>query len=307
MTVALAGAFGSFVGLGLVIGLGLLDRRLHNRNQVESTLGLAVMSEIPKMFEKNWDIKDSIIVTREPFSMVSEGIRGLRTALSAHSPRSVLITSASPDEGKSFCSANLAVLQANMGYRTLLVDADFRKPKMAEIFTDPLHGKGKEGALVTQNLCQETTYENLFLISCGRFTANTGEPMNSEHFAAMLWEAYSAFDCVIIDTSPVGAVSDGLSYARHVDAVVLVVRADQTEAGPARDAVSELKRMRAPIVGCVLNGVKELDKTRDAYVSDAVRESRASSMSSASPLAPNKGNEPASSAGPAPAPTSSVH
>ena len=271
VTVALAGAFGTFLGLGVVVGLGLLDRRMFSRSQVESTLGLAVMCEIPSVLKKNWALKDTIIVTSEPFSLVSEGIRSLRTALSAHSPRSVLITSAAPGEGKSFCSANLAVLQANMGYRTLLVDADFRKPKMAEIFTDPLHGNPKAGALATQNICQETIHENLYLISCGRFTANVGEPMNGEHFAAMLWEAYASFDCVIIDTSPVGAVSDGLDYARHVDAVVVVVRSGETLAGPARETVSELKRMRAPIVGCVLNGVVECNKTRDAYVSDSIK------------------------------------
>ncbi len=299
VTVALAGVFGSFVGLALVIGIGLLDRTMHNRKQVESTLGLPVLAEIPRAFKKNWDLKESLIVTKEPFSLVSEGIRGLRTALSSHSPRSVLITSASPGEGKSFCSANLAVLQANMGYRTLLVDADFRKPKMAEIFTDPLFAGGADAALATQGHCQETIYENLYLISCGRFTANTGEPMSSEHFASMLWEAYSSFDCVIIDTSPVGAVSDGLSYSRHVDAVVMVVRAGQTEAGAARDAISELKRMRAPIVGCVLNDLVGLDKIRDAYVAESILKAhpasspspqgRPSSSEQPKPLAPTPG------------------
>jgi len=295
VTVALAGVFGSFVGLALVIGIGLMDRTMHNRKQVESTLGIPVMAEIPKAFSKNWSLKESIIVTREPFSLVSEGIRGLRTALSSHSPRSVLITSASPGEGKSFCSANLAVLQANMGYRTLLVDADFRKPKMAEIFSDPLFTEKSESAIATQGHCQETIYDNLYLISCGRFTANTGEPMNSEHFASMLWEAYSSFDCVIIDTSPIGAVSDGLSYARHVDAVVMVVRAGQTKAGPARDALSELKRTRAPIVGCVLNDVVGMDKIKDAYVSEAILKSQSSPShhgrisGKPKPLAPHPG------------------
>jgi len=280
ITVALAGIFGSFLGLTLVIGIGLMDRTMHNRKQVEATLGIPVLTAIPKAFDACWNLKESIMVTREPFSLVSEGIRSLRTALSSHSPRSVLITSAAPGEGKSFCSANLAVLQANMGYRTLLVDADFRKPKMAEIFTDPLFGEFHEGALATQGRCQETVYPNLYLISCGQFTAPTGEPMNSEHFAAMLWEAYSSFDCVIVDTSPVGAVSDGLSYSRHVDAVVLVVRAGQTPAGSARDALSELKRMRAPIVGCVLNDAVELDRTRDAYVSGSVMGTRHASFPS---------------------------
>ncbi|MCG8598726.1 MAG: polysaccharide biosynthesis tyrosine autokinase [Verrucomicrobiales bacterium] len=271
LTVAIAGVFGSMVGMGLVILLGLLDRTLNTRQQVESTLGLSVLAEIPKAFDREWDLKDSVFVTRDPASMVSEGFRSLRTSLSAHMPRSVMVTSASPGEGKSFCSANLAVLQANMGYRTLLVDADFCKPRMAEIFVDPLRGQADQGALVTQNLCQETIFKDLFLMSCGRYTSNTGEPMNGEIFAKMLQDAYQAFDCVIIDTSPLNVVSDGLNYSRHADAVVLVVKSGQTKADSARRSIRELQRMRANLVGCVLNGCEEVNQDQLDYVKGTTR------------------------------------
>jgi len=265
ITVAAAGVFGTMFGLALVIAIGLLDRTLHSRKQVESTLGLAVLAEVPRAFDKDRDLGESLFVTRDPSSIVSEGIRSLRTSLSAYAPRSVMVTSPSPGEGKSFCAANLAVLQANMGYRTLLVDADFRQPRMAGIFLDPLRGQPGEGALAAQGLCQETAYKNLFLISCGRFASDTGEPMSGEIFARMLHEAYASFDCVIIDTSPINAVSDGLTYSRHADAVVLVVRAGETNAESARHAMRELQRMRAALVGVVLNGIDGSDLTRSAY------------------------------------------
>lgn len=271
LVVAIAGVFGSMCGLALVVGLGLLDRTLHSRKQVESTLGLAVLAEIPKAFPKNQDLKETLFATGAPGSVVSEGIRSLRTSLSAHTPRSVLVTSASPGEGKSFVAANLALLQASMGYRTLLVDADFCKPRMAEIFVDPKHEKAKDGAVATQGLCQETTHRDLFLLSAGRFTANTGEPMNSEIFAQMLHESYSSFDCVIIDTSPLNVVSDGLTYSRHADSVVLVVRAGVTEAGDAKHAIRELQRMRASIAGVVLNGSEEVNHAQDAYIHGTTR------------------------------------
>lgn len=271
LTVAGAGVFGTFCGLGLVIALGLLDRRLHTRQQVESTLGLAVLTEIPETFNGRCEISEALPVTRDPGSMVSEGFRSLRTALSAHSPRSVLVTSASPGEGKSFCAANLAVLQANMGYRTLLVDADFRRPRMAEIFLDPRVERKGEAELATQNLCQPTIYPELYLLSCGRYTSNTGEPMSGEIFARMLHESYGSFDCVIIDTSPVNVVSDGLTYARHADAVALVVRAGETKADAARHAKRELQRMRANLVGCVLNGGDGIHPSRTAYVESSTR------------------------------------
>ena len=271
ITVVAAFVFGVMCGLALVIGLGLLDRTLNSRKQVESTLGLAVLTEIPRAFDRNWNLEDSLFVTRDPGSIVSESFRSLRTSLSAYAPRSVMITSPSSSEGKSFCAANLAVLQANMGYRTLLIDADFCKPRMAGIFVDPLRGNTNERAIATQGMCQETAYKNLYLISCGRFTSNTGEPMNSEIFARMLNEAYASFDCVIIDTSPINLVSDGLTYSRHADAVVLVVKAGKTNAESARRAMRELQRMRAPLVGCVLNGVKGSKSAREAYANGAMR------------------------------------
>lgn len=271
LTVAAAGVFGTMVGLAVVLGIGLLDRTLHSRRQVESTLGLAVLSEIPRTMDGKSDLAQVLHVTRHPSSLVSEGVRSLRTSLSAYAPRSVLVTSASPGEGKSFCAANLAVLQANMGYRTLLVDADFRRPRMASIFVDPVRGTAAPGAVATQGFCQETAYKNLYLISCGRFASDTGEPMSGEIFARMLHEAYASFDCVIIDTSPINAVSDGLTYSRHADAVVLVVRAGETRADAAKQAVKELQRMRASLVGVVLNGIDEAGVTRTAYVRNSTR------------------------------------
>jgi tyrosine-protein kinase Etk/Wzc len=158
-----------------------------------------------------------------------------------------------------------------MGYRTLLVDADFCKPRMAEIFLDAKRGTKKDGELAAQNLCQPTIFKDLFLLSCGRYTSNTGEPMNGEIFARMLHEAYGSFDCVIIDTSPLNIVSDGLTYSRHADAVVLVVRSGETEAAAAKHAMRELQRMRANLVGCVLNASSSVNPAQAAYVEGTSR------------------------------------
>jgi len=264
--VAAAGVLGSFFGLEVVLVMGLLDRTLHTRKQVESTPGLAVLSEIPVSGDGKRGLGETLFVTPDPGSLVSEGIRSLRTSLSAHAPRSVMVTSASTDEGKSVCAANLALLQANMGFHTLLVDAHFRKPRMASIFLDPVRGKAGQGNLATQGFCQETAHKNLFLISCWRFASDAGEPMSGEIFARMLHEAYNSVDCVIIDTSPILAASDGLNYSRHADAVVLVVRAGGTRADSAHQAMRELQRMRASLVGVVLNGTDGSSHARTSYV-----------------------------------------
>ena len=267
VTVAIAGILGGLFGVGFILVLGLLDKTLSSKRQVEATLGLSVLSEIPQAFpNQNWNLKESILVSKDPNSLVSEGFRTLRTSLSTLTPRSVMFTSAVAGEGKSFCAANLAVLQAQFGYRTLLVDADFRKPQMAATFVSPKLGSDGDHGLLSQNHCRETVIPNLFLISVGKFMPDGGEPLSGEHFAAMLWEAYSNFDCVIIDTSPLCLVSDGLNYSRYADAVVLVVKANESEAGPAQEAIRELRKMRAPIAGSVLNGITKIDKAKEQYV-----------------------------------------
>tara|TARA_R110000850_G_scaffold73969_10_gene162232 strand:- start:485 stop:2623 length:2139 start_codon:yes stop_codon:yes gene_type:complete len=271
LTVGIAGVFGSMCGLALVVGIGLIDRTLNSRKQVESTLGMTVLAEVPKAFGHEWDLRESLFVNRDPNSMVSESFRSLRTSLSAYRAKSVMITSASPGEGKSFCAANLALLQASMGYRTLLVDADFCKPRMAELFVDPMKDSPGDGEITTQNLCQETTFKNLYLISCGRFTSNTGEPMSEEVFSRMLQEANSSFDCIIIDTSPLNAVSDALTYAPHVEATVMVVKAGETDVEPARRAIHDLQRMRARLAGCILNCSSVTNSAQVAYVEGTVR------------------------------------
>jgi Mrp family chromosome partitioning ATPase len=84
--------------------------------------------------------------------------------------------------------------------------------------------------------------------------------MKGEVFAKMLQDAYQAFDCVIIDTSPLNIISDGLNYSRHADAVVLVVKSGETRAEAARRSIRKLQRMRANLVGCVLNSCDEINK-----------------------------------------------
>ncbi|MCP5538613.1 MAG: hypothetical protein H7A53_08540 [Akkermansiaceae bacterium] len=268
LTVALAGIFGGAMGCGVVILLFLLDRSLRTRHQIEQTLGLPVLSEIAQGSEDETgeDLGDSLVVFSEPHSVAAESFRALRMSLSTFSPRSILLTSAMPGEGKSFCAANLALLQAQLGYRTLLVDADFRRPSLSKALLG-FSGIGAQSAagghaLEAQNVCQKTPFPNLYLITCARFAPNTGEIMNGELFAAMLWEAYRSFDAVIIDSSPLGVVSDALNFARYADMVALVVRAGVTQTGDAQNACRELRRMRVPLAGCILNGVSDPERAK---------------------------------------------
>ncbi len=261
VVVGLAGVLGLFFGFGFTLFLYLTDRSLRTRRQIEQTLGLPVLAEIADSPEAGEDLRDSLVVFSEPHSLAAESFRSLRTSLSTLSPRSVLLTSAMPGDGKSFCAINLALLQAQLGYRTLLVDADFRRPSLSKALmyrqVDPEAG---DHALESKNLCQRTPFPNLYLINCAQFAPDSGESMNGEHFGSMLWEAYRSFDCVIIDSSPICLVSDALNFARYADAVALVVRAGETQTGDAQQACRELRRLRVPLAGSILNGI--VDETR---------------------------------------------
>ena len=263
LVVGLAGALGIFLGCVIVVLWHLLDRTLHTRRQIEQTLGIPVLAEIAENEVKDAALNRSLYVFSEPHSLVAESFRDLRMALSSMGPRSVMFTSAMPDDGKSFCSVNLALLQAQLGYRTLLIDADFRRPSLAKALIRP----GTHTEIEAKNICQRTPFPNLYLISCGQLVPHTGEHMNGEHFASMLWQAYLSFDCVIVDSSPIGVVSDALSFACKVDAVALVVRAGITQTRHAQNACRELLRMRAPLVGCVLNGAFEPGRSKAYFES----------------------------------------
>ena len=191
LIVGLAGFFGLALGFGIVVAWYLLDRSLKTRRQVEQTLGLPVLGEIPAAPDPEDSVSNgSLVVAKEPYSMAAEAFRSLRVSLASLGPRSVMVTSAMPGEGKSFCAVNLALLQAQLGYRTLLIDADFRRPSLGTMLMPPGADANGAGALEAKNLCQKTAFPNIYLISCGRFARNTGEMMNGEHFASMLWEAY---------------------------------------------------------------------------------------------------------------------
>lgn len=256
LVVGLAGVMGLFLGFGASVLLYLMDRSLRTRRQIEQTLGLPVLAEIATGPETGADLRDSLVVFSEPHSQAAETFRALRTSLSTLSPRSVLLTSPMPGDGKSFCALNLALLQAQLGFRTLLVDADFRRPSLsAAVLYRQTESDPAEGAIEAKNACHQTPFPNLHLLSCAEFAPQSGESMSGEHFAAMLWEAYRSFDCIIIDSSPLCVVSDALNFARHVDAVALVVRAGATQTGEAQEACRELRRLRVPLAGAILNGV----------------------------------------------------
>ncbi|MCL4190402.1 MAG: CpsD/CapB family tyrosine-protein kinase, partial [Thermoguttaceae bacterium] len=198
----------------------------------------------------------------QPESPTAEAYRGLRTSLLYSARRSdyrtVQVTSAHPGEGKTTLAANLAISVAQSGKRVLLVDADFRRPKVSKIF-----GLDDSAGLATvlsgqSELCdsvRETPIVGLWALPCGPLPANPAELLSSAEFAELLDVLREQYDFVIIDTPPLLPVSDPAIVASHADTVILVMRLTKGARDAAIQATEILAGLDAEMLGVVVNGV----------------------------------------------------
>ena len=150
------------------------------------------------------------------------------------------------------------MLMARRGYRTLLVDANLRRPTLDGVFlkerpatglADHLSGQGTRDA----SACQRTEISGLYVFSAGVTTRHPSEVLNEQAFAILLQDAAKWFHKIVIDTPPVGQVTDALPLARHVDSVCLVVRAAVTPRAEVRRAANKLNMAGAKPAGFILN------------------------------------------------------
>lgn len=201
-----------------------------------------------------------LITNTNPRSPISEQYRTLRTNLQFASVdsevRSMLLTSAGPEEGKSMTTANLAVVYAQQGKKVLLVDADLRKPTIHYTFRlDNL--RGLSNILIGETSLEESVeasdITNLDVISCGPIPPNPSELLGSKRMQAFIQSAKQKYDLVMFDMPPVLAVTDAKILSNYVDGVVLVVRSKKTENEAAKQALEALESVHANVLGAVLN------------------------------------------------------
>ena len=257
---AAAGVFGFGAGLGLVLVLHFMDRTLRSIQAGENLLHLPGLAALPA--DPATSLKAGLLHGRPDATAQMEAFRSLRTALSilgkGTAARSYLFTSAREGEGTSYTAMNFAVSLAQQGYRTLLVDANLRRPTLDGVFlkerpatglADHLSGQGTRDA----SACQRTEISGLYVFSAGVTTRHPSEVLNEQAFAILLQDAAKWFHKIVIDTPPVGQVTDALPLARHVDSVCLVVRAAVTPRAEVRRAANKLNMAGAKPAGFILN------------------------------------------------------
>lgn len=202
------------------------------------------------------------VVEKKPKSIAAESYRTLRTNIQYSSfdkeYKTIVVTSSEPGEGKSTTSGNLALAMAQGESRVLLIDCDMRKPSLHKRFrisnthglTDLLlHKKTMEEVMIKYN-------ENLTVVPAGRVSPNPSEMLGSKAMGSFLEEMKKHFDYIIMDTPPLGAVTDAQVLSTKVDGTVLVVKAGSTKRDVVMNSVNLIKSVNGMFIGTVLNGVE---------------------------------------------------
>ncbi|MEO5374484.1 MAG: polysaccharide biosynthesis tyrosine autokinase [Alphaproteobacteria bacterium] len=258
---AVVGLSALAAGVLLVFFIDNLDNTLRSSDDAEELSGLPVLAIVPRL-RKGAD-RPMALISGDPHSALVDAMRGLRTALLGRDendqPRTVLVTSSIPKEGKTFASVCLATVFARTGERVLLIDADVYRPRLHTLL-----GLANEGGLV-EALTGEAEYESLVqplagssldFLSAGR-SAHLGEIVQAHQFEAFLRRLEEHYGRIVIDSPPILAVADVQLFARQVDKVVYLVKWGGTPRDAVHNGIKLLRSVGAPLAGLVLSQVDQ--------------------------------------------------
>ncbi len=296
-----SGFMGAMIGLvfGLVFAfiVETFDTSIGAIDEVEQTLGLAVLGIIPHIDEKDMppDLKEQyereipsdtvlrnarLIPNFGPQSVLAESFRSFRMNVQfsalEQDIKSIVVTSAVAEEGKTTVIANLAIAMAEGGLKTLLAETDLRRPTIYRMFgleptpgvtdyllsnydlsevirtvTDIMMGKmNMDKVMATPGI------DNLHIMTCGTIPLNPADLMQSKKFKSLLAELRDQYDVILLDAPPLVSAADALVLAMGADGVLLTYRVGKVARGILKRVKSQLEQIKANIIGVVLNGVK---------------------------------------------------
>ena len=264
-------------GIGLAFLLEGMDNTVRTPEQAQAISGLPSLGMIPTGGKNAGDAaaakqglavaasKEAVelITQSRPQSQMAESYRALRTSLLLTSlgapPKTILITSALPREGKTTTSINTAIVLAQKGVRVLLVDADLRRPSIHKALgLGPRSGLSNVltgGATLQQATVRSSLLPNLYILPAGTPPPNPAELMASAQMMALLAELREQYDHIVVDTPPTLSVTDAVVLSTRADAVVLVIRSSQTTKPALRRSREILCQVNARVAGVLLNAV----------------------------------------------------
>lgn len=267
----------TFVGFLFITGLIVLFRFLNNgfktSQEVERALNLPVNGIVPLVKKQRKKAKLANLYSTMENKPFSEAINTIRTSVVLSSLgndyKKIMITSSIPGEGKTTTALNLAFAVSAME-KTLLIEADMRRPNIAKRLGLPVGSSGLANVLTGSSEIEESVYQSdgLYFMPAGNVPPNPLELLMNDNFAKLL-EAFSAeYDRIIIDTPPVQAVSDALIIGNQVNKVMYVVKSDATAKETVIKGVGSLLQSGAPVKGVVLNQVDIKRSQKQGYYYD---------------------------------------
>lgn len=259
---------GVIVFIGVAIGLSFIDDRIKSAWDVESFIGANLLGIVPELGSLKDDEKYTLLLDNKQAPGV-EAFLSVYSSIKIHSkldfPKSILVTSTIPGEGKTLISCNVAGCFARHGKKTLLIDCDLRRPMLhrhfkqqnsAGLMTWFEAGAMLEGSLATNpNLGIVRVAENLWLLCSGGRSKSPTELLENPVFGQLLERLKKEFDLVIVDSPPLGAVTDSLLIAERIDEVVYVCRFNRAYRKHIRLYMRTLRQGKNEVLGIVLNGL----------------------------------------------------
>jgi capsular exopolysaccharide synthesis family protein len=272
---AIGGLMGLFIGFGLVLIREQLNRGVRNVDELEQAVGASVRSTIPRVpsWRRRKDAR--LIMMEDALSPTAEAYRILQSSLVflevGTSAKVLLLTSATPGEGKSTTAANLAIAFAEAGSRTVLVDADLRHPRLHKFFkvdnrsglSDILTGRATFDQIVKSGGWHQSD-SGLALLTAGRPLGHTTKALNSTALPALLATLRQA-DVVILDAPPTLPVADTALLATHADAVLVVANPSVSSRPALEQFGRRLPSLGAKVLGIVLNAPEPNRMPTEAY------------------------------------------
>lgn len=274
----LAAVLGLMLALGIILLLEYLDDRIRSVDDLRQVVGLPPLGTIGQMKGEA-----KLITLHQPFSSVAESYRMVRSNIQLESgdePRKAfMVTSAIGSEGKSVTAANLGVVMAQAGFRTIIVDTDLRRPIQHQLFQIPLKGGVTDllrfRELKPTHYLKDTSVARLRVLTSGELPPNPSELLGSQRMGQLLANLKEVADIIIFDSPPATIVADGVELSKRVDGVLLVVEANRSRRDVVKQAIFNLQQAGGTLLGVVLNRAPGQRKSRGSrYVPKLSPESR---------------------------------
>lgn len=282
LTTVLAALFlSTLFGMGLALVLEYLDDTIKTTDEVENLLRLPALAAIPSVDsmpkrrlllvgggnneEEDPSQSSELLINNDPRSSLAEAYRQLRTSIllstAGHAPKSLLITSSLPAEGKTTTAVNTAISLAQTGAKVLVIDADMRRPRLHSVFNKS-NAEGLSTILSSEmedkeilDIIQYDNDSKLNLLPSGPIPPNPAELVGSEQMAALMKKMQNHFTHVVVDSPPIASFTDGVLVASMVDGVILVVHSGKSSRQVVRRSRQLLQDIGVKVFGVVLNKV----------------------------------------------------